>query len=450
MPELDPEPDADPDPEPDPDPELDPDPDMPVVDGGLPEFASLSLPPLSELPLEPPTPSPICAAPPASTGTGTSVCATTPVHATETRTAKGAMADLISEPSPSAHVIRAVDARQVPQIHSWNESLTEKNRMDRLLNVHPSTQSILASATQVSPPTAGYTGEWDVFRGTATVNHYGFFTETRTFTVPNLPTNGTYWIYWDIDPDKTFSEYNETDNAVDCAMTLNVVTCGLSCESVRDIMGRRSYESAPTLRRATLGPVLAGLVLGCNGTPGTSGTSATGSKAAPTRITIETKDTTFKSGEAAVLKIFSTSPQCELSLNGVDQAGSGQTWSALARLTVEQIQSHGAKIAVTPGGVPTGMGAIVQRTGASSDTASSGYLQVSLTKGHLSGSAVVLPEALAASFDGDMVVSCWVPKSQLQGAADGGGTSGGAGTTEPLVSDDNFVTPQCAPFASLH
>ena len=68
-----------------------------------------------------------------------------------------------------------------------------------------------------SPSPSGYTGGWDMFSGTAPANHYGFFTETRTLTVPNVPNNGTYWIYWDVDKDNVFPEYNESDNAVYCA-----------------------------------------------------------------------------------------------------------------------------------------------------------------------------------------------------------------------------------------
>ncbi len=199
---------------------------------------------------------------------------------------------------------------------------------------------------------------------------------------------------------------------------------------------------------------LSSLVLGCNGAQGTggnssqtstAGTTANASQTAPTRVTIQAAGTTFKSGEPAVLRIIPSSKQFDLSFVGVSETDPNHSWAAAARLTADQIQARSGTIAIA--NTPAGPGATIQSAGPAS-TASSGSVQVSLDPAHFSGSTAVLPDSLAASFVGDMVVSCWVPKASLPGATNNGGTVGSDGS-EALVSDEGFVTSQCAPFASL-
>jgi hypothetical protein len=69
-----------------------------------------------------------------------------------------------------------------------------------------------------------YFGGWNMFNGTATVGAGGQFTETRTLVVPFV-SPGIYWILWQVDTGNTVSEFNESDNAVHSAMTLNVLNC---------------------------------------------------------------------------------------------------------------------------------------------------------------------------------------------------------------------------------
>jgi hypothetical protein len=204
-------------------------------------------------------------------------------------------------------------------------------------------------------------------------------------------------------------------------------------------------ESSSPVRYTVVGLALLPLILGCNGGQGTTGTSVNASQTAPTRITITAKGTTFKSAVPAVLRIIVGLDQIELSFGGVSEADPSRAWSAVAWLTVDQVQARLGTIAVT--NTLTGAGATIQSTGPAS-AASSGSIQLSLDRGHISGSAAVLPDPLAASFVGDMVVGCWVPRSSLPGATDGGGTVDSDGG-EALVADDAFVTSQCAPFASL-
>lgn len=70
----------------------------------------------------------------------------------------------------------------------------------------------------------GYSGGWNMFNGTATVNAQNQFTETRVLNVPSV-SPGIYWVLWQVDTGNTVSEMNEFDNAVHSAMTINVQNC---------------------------------------------------------------------------------------------------------------------------------------------------------------------------------------------------------------------------------
>lgn len=71
---------------------------------------------------------------------------------------------------------------------------------------------------------ASYTGGWNMFSGTATLPGNSYFTETRSLTVPNVAP-GLYYVLWAIDTGYSIPEVLESDNAVHCAMTLQVLSC---------------------------------------------------------------------------------------------------------------------------------------------------------------------------------------------------------------------------------
>ncbi len=71
-----------------------------------------------------------------------------------------------------------------------------------------------------------YTGGWNMLTATATIPPQTYFTETQSLRVPSIPP-GLYWILWQVDTNNTTAEYNEWDNAVHSAMTLNIMDCWL-------------------------------------------------------------------------------------------------------------------------------------------------------------------------------------------------------------------------------
>lgn len=73
-----------------------------------------------------------------------------------------------------------------------------------------------------SAPPGGYTGGWTLFSSTNAYNPAGsYYTQTLNVTTPSAPA-GTYWIYWKVDNGNTTSEYNESDNVVHSASTLQI------------------------------------------------------------------------------------------------------------------------------------------------------------------------------------------------------------------------------------
>ncbi|MBN1609902.1 MAG: hypothetical protein JW940_24945 [Polyangiaceae bacterium] len=64
-----------------------------------------------------------------------------------------------------------------------------------------------------------------VWSGTATMPHWTTLTQQLTFTIPSNLTPGLYWFFWAIDSNSTVAEWNESDDTVHCAMSVQVVAC---------------------------------------------------------------------------------------------------------------------------------------------------------------------------------------------------------------------------------
>lgn len=69
-----------------------------------------------------------------------------------------------------------------------------------------------------------YSGGWNMWTGTASVNAGSYFTQSLYTTVPNVAP-GLYWVLWQIDTGNTTPEYNESDNAVHSVMRVQVLNC---------------------------------------------------------------------------------------------------------------------------------------------------------------------------------------------------------------------------------
>ena len=111
------------------------------------------------------------------------------------------------------------------------------------------------------------------------------------------------------------------------------------------------------------------------------------------------------------------------------------------------LDARHASVPITSDVLSEGRGS-VQLTGSALVTAASGTVDFSFAGGRASGSAQVAPAALSGSFDGELSVTCWVPRADLPPSAEAGGTTSADGS-EVLIVDQGFTTPECQPFQAL-
>jgi hypothetical protein len=79
-------------------------------------------------------------------------------------------------------------------------------------------------------------------------------------------------------------------------------------------------------------------------------------------------------------------------------------------------------------------------------TASGGTFRATLSDGRITGEIESALAELGASIEGDLVVSCWVPRSGSVG--ENGGTTDPSGS-EVLVEDEELTSAACEPFKAL-
>lgn len=75
---------------------------------------------------------------------------------------------------------------------------------------------------------SGAGGGWDMFTGTVWLTGGHQITETENVMVPYV-SPGDYWILWQVDTTNLLSEFDEGDNVVHSAMSLNVRACSPPC-----------------------------------------------------------------------------------------------------------------------------------------------------------------------------------------------------------------------------
>jgi hypothetical protein len=78
--------------------------------------------------------------------------------------------------------------------------------------------------------------------------------------------------------------------------------------------------------------------------------------------------------------------------------------------------------------------------------AESGTLDIAFAAGKVTGTVKVSPDMLNGTVSGDLVVTCWVPASELGSQAPG---SGGIIEGDALLLDERMETAGCAPLRGL-
>jgi hypothetical protein len=183
----------------------------------------------------------------------------------------------------------------------------------------------------------------------------------------------------------------------------------------------------------------------------TASAPLTGSMMAPTQMKISGLLQAYESAIPAMVQvIFGEPPVIQVSLGGA--SADGERWSAYGQLSDMSV-TDGASLALSSSPLKNGEASVQVSRAVTTPAifAQSGTLSFSLVKGRISGTATAEPGALGASFVGNFVVSCMVPRSALPGGPpSGGGTApSGPNDPEPLVPDDKLESPSCAPWRAI-
>jgi hypothetical protein len=160
----------------------------------------------------------------------------------------------------------------------------------------------------------------------------------------------------------------------------------------------------------------------------------------PNRLVIHSDGAEYTSVSPAALNAsFGEMTEYELSASGRD--ANGRTWGFLAHLP--GLEAGTATVAVKKGATAPGEATLtLTNTDDSVVEATAGNIEFApAAGGSITGTATATPSTLSGTFEGSLVVNCWVTREALN-SGDGNGTSGGDGPP-PLVIDEHFVTEQC-------
>lgn len=195
--------------------------------------------------------------------------------------------------------------------------------------------------------------------------------------------------------------------------------------------------------------IVAVLVLTAACSNPSSQSSQAGSGGGPAEVLhVHTASGVYSSVFPAKLKVFNgQAPGIELSIEAGRQP---ESWLAFAKLPRQQTIAGSGTVSLKtdPTVEGTGMLKLAGPDAGVEAAATSGTLQFTVVKGTLTGDVHGASPQLDATFQGAVVVECWVPSSDLPPSSVGGLTPD-PGYSEPLALDGKFVTPQCAPFEQL-
>ena len=177
-------------------------------------------------------------------------------------------------------------------------------------------------------------------------------------------------------------------------------------------------------------------------------TQAPSSRSPQNRVVIQSGERLFTSPEPAELKAtMGATPMLELTVQG---ASDGELWSINARFAEAQLRQPrtlpgelSAKLSNGASAEGLAQLSLGSRQGAAR-TASSGTLNVTIADGRITGEAEADPSELGASIEGDVVISCWIPRTDSKS----GGTTDAA-NSEVLVEDTDLSSAACAPLKAL-
>lgn len=191
-------------------------------------------------------------------------------------------------------------------------------------------------------------------------------------------------------------------------------------------------------------PVIA-VIFGVAGCANEQSDAAPNSRSPGMRMSIVTQVGEYTSVFPAVLKLMASNDAAIAEL-GLSASMNGKLWGLFGVIDANELESAKNNLSIIEGPITVGKASIQLSTTQSLNEpkrGSAGRVSLGLAPGRITGTAVVTPDELAGSIEGDLIVECWVPQSAQKNAS-GNGVIDDNGV-ESLVEDVDLKSDLCAP-----
>ncbi len=186
--------------------------------------------------------------------------------------------------------------------------------------------------------------------------------------------------------------------------------------------------------------LIAGLLaIGCSN----QGGSGPDVQAAPRAIELDAMGASYESGLPAQLDAaLGTVPITTVGF----MVSHGADWiSMVGQIASADLGSESLNLSVTSGPLAPGTANVQVFLSAGAPDLTGAIVQLHFSPRGISGELVPANSDAPWSFDGDLIVSCSVPRAELPATVSAGGTSGPG----VLIADATFTTPECAPLRRI-
>jgi hypothetical protein len=181
------------------------------------------------------------------------------------------------------------------------------------------------------------------------------------------------------------------------------------------------------------------LAIGCSNQEG----SGPDLSAGPRAIELDAMGASYESGSPAQLDAaLGPVPMTTVGF----MVSHGAAWiSMIGQIASADLGSESLNLSVTSGPLRPGTANVQVSLASVAPDLSGAIVQLHFSPRGISGELVPANSDAPWSFDGDLIVSCSVPRAELPDSASAGGTSGPG----VLIADTTFATPACAPLRRI-
>jgi hypothetical protein len=181
------------------------------------------------------------------------------------------------------------------------------------------------------------------------------------------------------------------------------------------------------------------LAIGCSNQEG----SGPDLSAGPRAIELDAMGASYESGLPA--RLDAALGPTPITTFGFTVSHGADSISIGGQIASADLGSESLNLSVTSGPLAPGMANVQVSLSAGAPDLTGAIVQLHFSPRGISGELVPANSAAPWSFDGDLIVSCSVPRAELPDTVSAGGTSGPG----VLIADATFATAECAPLRRI-